>query len=299
VSRAALLLACVLAAGCRDVVPAPAAITFEDPEGRPVAIESLPVRRIVSTNQAATEWIVALGAGDLMVARTDYDRQPELAHLPSIGGGLETSAEVVAALQPHVLLGWRIRASIDLARALQPFGIPVVAVEATDTAQAFHQLQVLATLVGRSARADSIAADLRHALAALRQANCPDDAHAETVMAVLWTDPPQSAGGGTWMSELLGVACLRNVFDDLDAAWPIVSLEAITARQPHWILTSRGDPGERLAEFRAKPVWRDLEAVRAGRILELDGDLFARVGPGMADWVTAVIAERARVLRLP
>ena len=191
-NRPTLFFACLFAAGCRDVVPAPAAIAFEDPEGRPVAIASLPVRRIVSTNQAATEWIVALGAGHLMVARTDYDRQPVLAHLPSIGGGLETSAEAVAALTPDVLLGWRIRASIDLARALQPFGIPVVAVEATDTAQAFRQLQVLAKLVGREARADSMATALRAELSALRHAHCPDDAAAGDGTDI-HVDPPSSS----------------------------------------------------------------------------------------------------------
>ena len=295
-TRPALILSCFLAAGCRDVTPQPAAMTFHDPEGRTVVIDSLPVARIVSTNQAATEWLVALGAADRMIARTDYDRQPELAHLSSIGGGLEVSAEAIAALDPDVLLGWRIRASVDLARALAPFDIPVVAVEATDTAQAFHQLQLLARMVGMDERGDSLATHIRSDLRALRELHCPDSAAVETVMAILWTDPPQTAGGGTWMGELLGVACLRNAFDDLPQPWPTISLEAIAARQPQWILTSRGDsPGARLAEYRAKPVWRDLEAVRAGRVLEIDGDLFARVGPGMADWVRAVTAEVRRV----
>ena len=265
-----------------------------------MVVDPLPVRRIVSTNQAATEWLVALGVDSLLVARTDYDRQPQLSHLPSIGGGLETSAEVVAALQPGVLLGWRIRASVDLARALSPFGIPVVAVEATDTAQAFRQLAVLARLVAREAHADSLAARLRQELATLHQSACPAGAPVESVMLVLSTDPPQTAGGGTWMTELLGVACLRNAFGDLSSPWPTVSLEAISERQPHWILTSRGEqPGQRVAEFQAKPAWRDLEAVRAGRILELDGDLFARVGPGMAEWVRAVVAERERLRPSP
>jgi ABC-type Fe3+-hydroxamate transport system substrate-binding protein len=171
-----------------------------------------------------------------------------------------------------------------------------VAVEATDTAQAFHQLQVLARLTGHHHSADSLATALRAQLAALRQELCPSNAIPETVLVVLWTDPPQTAGGGTWMSELLGTACLQNAFDDLDAAWPQVSMEAISARHPQWILTSTGDQtGQRLAAFRGKPVWQELEAVRGGRILELDGDLFARVGPGMADWVRAVAAEVRRV----
>ncbi|HRP09169.1 MAG TPA: hypothetical protein PLL69_11855, partial [Gemmatimonadales bacterium] len=88
-----LMLAVVLTAGCGAPEAAPAVAVFEDPEGNPVMIDSLPTGRIVSTLQSATEWIVALGAADKLVARTDYDQQPELVHLPSLGGGLEISPE--------------------------------------------------------------------------------------------------------------------------------------------------------------------------------------------------------------
>ena len=69
-NRTALLFACCLAAGCRDLSPPPAAIAFLDPEGRTVTLDTLPAKRIVSTNQAATEWLVALGAASQIVART-------------------------------------------------------------------------------------------------------------------------------------------------------------------------------------------------------------------------------------
>jgi ABC-type Fe3+-hydroxamate transport system substrate-binding protein len=254
------------------------------------------VHRIVSTMQSATEWLLLLGAGETLVARTDYDRQPALAHLPSIGGGLETSPEAVAALAPEVVLGWRIGASVALARALEPFGIPVLAVEATDTAEAFAQLAALATLVGREARGREVADSLRDRLAELRGRACPEGAPTERVLIEVSASPPMTAGGGTWMSELLGAACLVNAFADLEAPWPTVALEAILDRQPTWILTARrGTTGEALAELRTLPGWRDLEAVRAGRVLEIDGDTFARAGPGMADWVEAVAAERERL----
>ena len=88
-ARASAALALLIAAGCREPAPAPAAITFRDPDGAPVTMDALPVDRVVSTMQSATEWIVALGASQVLVARTDFDRQPELAALPSVGGGLD------------------------------------------------------------------------------------------------------------------------------------------------------------------------------------------------------------------
>ena len=267
--------------------------TFDDANGDPVTIAPLPVHRIVSTMQSATEWLVLMGESARLVARTDFDRQPELASLPSIGGGLDPSAEAVAALKPDVVIGWRNRASSDLQQSLKPFHIPVLSFETTDTSDVFRNLNRLGMLVGAAQRADSLATALRARLAAIRRDACPTGAaNAPTVLLVLWTDPPMTAGGGTWMTTVLGAACLRNLFEDLTAAWPTVSLEAISARQPDWILTSRGQPGQRLAELRSKVGWRDLAAVKAGHVIEIPGDLFARAGPTIADAAQAIVAAR-------
>lgn len=266
---------------------------FEDAEGNPVAIARLPVRRIVSTMQSATEWLLLLGQGGRLVARTDYDHEPGLAALPSIGGGLDPSAEAVAALKPDVVLGWRNRSSTDLEHALAPFHIPVLSFETTDTADVFRNLRRLGVLVDQRPRAESLAADLRDRLGAVKRDACSVRVSAApTVLLVLWTDPPMTAGGGTWMTTVLETACLRNAFADVPSAWPTVSMEAITARRPDWILTARGAPGQRLAELRSKPGWRDLEAVRAGRIIEIPADLFARAGPTIADAARAIVVAR-------
>jgi ABC-type Fe3+-hydroxamate transport system substrate-binding protein len=296
VNRPGALIGTLIAlVGCRAPA-APDATAFRDPEGGLVVIDSLPVTRIISTLQSATEWLVRLGAADLLVARTDFDREPELSHLPSLGGGLEISPEAVANLHPDVVLGWRIRSSVDMAHALRPFGIPVIAVEATDTAEVFDQLDAIGRLIGRQAAADSAATALRGELAELRRTACAPGQDPESVVIELWTDPPTTAGGTAWMSQLLGGACLVNIFDDLNAPWPAVSMESIAARQPHWVLTSRGRvAGQRLEELRQAPGWRDLDAVRIGRVLEVDPDLFSRAGVGLADWVRAVRTAKERL----
>lgn len=285
----------LLVAACSRESDPRAATTpgFEDAEGHPVTIGHLPAQRIVSTMQSATEWLVLLGASGRLVARTDFDHEPELAALPSIGGGLDPSAEAVVALKPDVVLGWHDRSSTDLQHVLAPFHIPVLSFETTDTADVFHNLTRLGVLVDRRARAESLASDLRTRLHTVQHDACPTGATtAPTVLLVVSTDPPITAGGGTWMTTVLEAACLRNAFADVHLAWPPVSLEAITARRPDWILTSRGRPGQRLAELRGKPGWRDLDAVRAGRVIEIPGDLFARAGPTIADAAMEIVKAR-------
>lgn len=288
--RSALLLL-GLAAGCSPSAERqPAAIRFMAPDGRPVELTSLPATRIVSTLQSATEWIVDLGAAGRMVARTDFDRQPELAHLPSIGGGLETSPEVIAALSPDLVIGWRIRASVDLDRVLAPLGIPVITGEATDTTGIFEQLAMVGAVIGEPDRADSAAAALRARIDSIRLASACTPDGIETALVVISTDPPMTVGRSSWMSQLLPAACLRSAFDSIEEAWPGISLESVVASDPDWLITTDGRGGrEKLASL---PGWRDLDAVRNGRIIELPGDLFARSGPTVADWLALVAAAR-------
>jgi iron complex transport system substrate-binding protein len=273
---------------------------FEDAEGHAVSMAHLPAHRIISIMQSATEWLVLMGESHRLVARTDYDHEPELAALPSIGGGLDPSAEAVAALKPDLIIGWHNRESADLENALAPFHIPVLSFETTDTGDVFRNLARLGELVAQPQRADSLAAALRADLRATRRDASSDTAQARpTVLLVLWTDPPMTAGGGTWMTTVLETACMRNVFDDVRSAWPTVSLESIAAGRPDWILTSKGEPGQRLADLRSRVGWRDLDAVKRGRVIEIPGDLFARAGPTIADAARAIVAARRAIEAKP
>ena len=278
--RSGCVALALLAVACTRTAPN-ATVTLRDAGGNPVVIRHLPVQRIVSTMQSATEWLVLLGAGHLLVARTDFDRQPELAHLPSIGGGQYPSAEGVLALSPEVVIGWPDRSTADLQHALEPFKIPVLSFPTNDTSDALRNLAALGRLVGREAKAESLATALRAAMAAVKRTAC-DSASAEkpSVFVVIWDDPPMTAGGPTWMTTLLDTACLANAFADVTLPWPTVSLESIASRQPMWLLTAQGkSPGGKLAEFRGRPGWRDLAAVKAGRVIEIPGDLLAQVAP--------------------
>ncbi len=225
-----------------------------------------------------------------MVARSDFDRQAELAHLPSIGGGLETSAEVLAALKPDLVIGWRIRASVDLARVLTPLGIPVITGEATDTTGIFQQLAMVGAVVGREHAADSAATALRQKIDDVRRSSRCAETGTATAMVVISVDPPMTVGSTSWMSQLLSAACLTNAFGSIEEAWPGISLESLVAADPDWLITTEGR-GDR-NRFVSLPGWRDLTAVKEGRVIELPNDLFTRSGPTVGDWIARVAEAR-------
>jgi iron complex transport system substrate-binding protein len=270
-------------AGCGappDSPPGGTRHTRTDDAGRVFDL-STPPARVISLVPSATEMIVALGAADRLVARTRYDQAPELAHLPSLGGGLDPNLEAVMALRPDLVVvtpDSDLRATV---RRLEALGIPVFSGR-SGTVEDLRRLaeNLGAVLGGESmARADAFLDSLRVGLAALERR--ADTLPRPSVLYLVWHDPPMAAGPGSYLDDLVRAAGGRSTFDDQPTAWPTVSVEEILRRDPDWVVLAEGDAaaGERLRWIQAAPGWRDLRAVREGRVAVVEADLFNRPGP--------------------
>jgi iron complex transport system substrate-binding protein len=140
--------------------------------------------------------------------------------------------------------------------------------------------------VALDAQLDSV----RAAVAALPQ---------PTVLYLLNAEPPMVAGPGTFVDGLIRLAGGRNSFGDMGQLWPQVSLEEIVTRQPDVIIrptgSGREDPAAGLAN---RPGWRDLAAVRSGRVYAVDPDLYNRAGVSVAEAARG-LAARIHGIRQP
>ncbi len=103
------------------------------------------------------------------------------------------------------------------------------------------------------------------------------------VFYVVWHDPPTTASSGTYVNQLIEVAGARNIFADAPGLWPQVSLEEIVRRRPDYVLLPTDpDAGLTADRLRRAAGWRELEALRRGRLVEVDAALFNRPGPNVA-----------------
>ena len=309
----AALAAAVWTAGCAGEGDIDSIDGVQDDVGRTVSTET-PRTRVISLVPGLTETLLVLGAGPLLVARTRYDLDPRLESLPSVGGGLDPSLEVLVALEPDLVVAWPDRDARSLGSVLVELGVPVYSAETQTLADYRRHTRNLGSLLGEVAAAEAVIADFDAALTDLgvRLAGVA----APSVFFVVWHDPPQTAGPGTFPDRLLSMAGARNVFDDAAAQWPVVSLEEIVRRQPDYVLVTDGqtdsatpDAAQTVAEggsrtttpirsepgpsfLYERPGWRDLTAVTEGRVLTVGEDLFSRPGPRVAEAARAL----ARVL---
>ncbi len=289
------LLALLVAGGCGEAPgprrPAGAedGVVAVDDTGREVRLPR-PARRVVSLLPAGTETVFALGAGDRLVGRTRYDTEPHLAHLPSVGGGLDPSLEALVALRPDLVLAWEPPGGSRVRARLEELGIPVFALATRDTAAVFRNVRSLGRLLGRDSAARALEDRVHAGLDSVR-ASVPAGAR-PSVLYVVSLDPPIIAGTGNFLAELIEVAGGDPVAisDERPGVSPQVSLEEVLRLRPDVvILPVGGDSAATLDRLRSEPGWRDLDAVRQGRVAAVPADLMGRPGPGLGG-----IARRMR-----
>jgi ABC-type Fe3+-hydroxamate transport system substrate-binding protein len=102
-----------------------------------------------------------------------------------------------------------------------------------------------------------------------------------------WESPLLVIGGGSYLDELLTIAGADNVFHDISAPSPPVSIEEITKRNPDMVVTS----ASRVASLRTSPSWQAVGAVRAQRFVVHDPTLTGR--PSVVLGMAAVQLARA------
>lgn len=239
-----------------------------------------PATRVISMVPSATDLLVAAGARDRLVGRTENDDAPEVAHLPSVGG-MEPSLERIVSLRPDLVVVFHASASPRLRERIEAQGIPTFAMGTRDTAQTFAGLAALGRLTGAGAGARALADRMRRELAA---ASVPAARDSPSVLLVVNLDPPMTAGPGTFMAQVARAAGARTAFPELREDWATVSMEEVVRRQPDWLVVTTGAEGtreQRIAALRAAPGWRELRAVRDGRVAAVPAKLLSRPGPGM------------------
>jgi iron complex transport system substrate-binding protein len=218
-------------------VAAPGPLSLRDDAGRFWEFQE-PPRRIVSLVPAATAILLELGAEARLAGRTDYDRDPALASLPSVGGGLDPSLEVLLSLRPDLVVRFHGPSDRRTPERLDAAGIPHLAVRPDTLGDVFRMVGLLGQLVDRKDAATRLEARLRGELAAVETR--VQGAPRPRVVILLGGDPPWVAGGETFMHELLELAGGTNLFADEGDLYAPVSVEEILRRRPDLLLATEG-----------------------------------------------------------
>jgi len=265
-----------------------AARTRTDDAGRRVEVVENP-QRIVSLAPSLTETLFALGLGDRVVGVTDFcDYPAEARSKTRVGGIINPSVETIVSLAPDLVLITREGNRRETMEALERLGVPVFANSTNDLSDVFRTIRQLGELAGVAERGQRLAADLGRQSAAIADAIRPYPAR--RVLFLVWLQPVVSVGRNSFIEGLLQRSGAESIAEASAQPWPHLSIEDILLSEPEFILIPRSSSfAPTRAQLLRLPGWRELKAVRAGRIVYLPATV-ERPGPRLIE-VQDVIAR--------
>lgn len=272
-------------------------ITITDSLNREVTIAARP-KKIVSIAPSATEILFAIGAGERVVADTTYcDYPPEADKLPKIGGFTNPDVEKIVALSPDLVLGAR-GTPVGLFNQMQALKLTVAAIDAEDSLdQMLESIRIIGKIAGENQRAANLVTHLeaRRQAVVSKMTTLPASQR-PSVLFVFTPGDLYSAGKGSFIDELITLGGGVNIAAKTKTTWPQLSLETVIADDPRVILTLPGSMGDKhkpmtdadaLARFRVLPRWKNISAVKNGRVYVLEDDPMTLPGPRLIDGLEA------------
>ena len=262
-------------------------LTVTDDAGRSVTVARRP-QRIVSLAPSNTEILYALNLGDRVVGVDQFSNYPPAAQSkPKIGSYSAANLEQVVSREPDLILAAGITRP-DVLTALASRGLAVIVLNPTDLPGVLTNI----SLVGQIADVNADAARLRGSLEA-RIATVTERVRGTTTKprAFVEIDPTLffSVGPKSFVDDLIARAGGTNIAADTGTPYPQLSQEQILARDPEVILLADGSQGVTPEAVKTRPGWGNVSAVKTGRIVVLDEDVFLRSGPRSVDALEAML----------
>ena len=246
-------------------------------------------KRIVSTAPSVTEILFALGLGDRVVGVTNFCNYPEATQsVAKIGGFSNPSLEAIVALEPDLVVGsWgNPMAMVD---QIERLNIRWIGIKIQSVEDVLSAILTIGKQTGKGVEAKSLVEGFRKRIR--RITNKTKRLSPEQRPRVFWggwNEPIYTAGPGSFINDLIEMAGGRNIAGDAKQPWPRYSLETIVAADPEVFLCGHDPEGyatdaEALSALRSRRGWKDITAVKTGRVYLMRSDAFLRPGPRLVD----------------
>lgn len=253
-----------------------------------------PLKRVVSLAPNITEIMFRIGAGDLLIGRTEFCLYPEAAQqVPAVGGYLNPDYEKLVALQPDIIF---MLPNLEMERKLQNLELKTFTLPNETVEEIFFGIKTLGRLLNRSREAEAVIEGIQDTLHWVREKAAERDTlstllvvgrEAGTLKALY------AAGKDTYLSEILELCGGRNVLEDVPARYFDVSKEDLIQRDPDLIVEFRLIDADKVAEEvpSLKADWNvlsTLKAVQNDHIVILSERAFLIPGPRISQLAVAM-----------
>ena len=243
------------------------------------------IERIVSLTPSITETIFAMGAGHLVAGVTDSCDFPAEAHArPHVCSWFDPDVDRILELEPDMVLGLAT-AHQRLAPAFETQGIRLELFNPGTVEEALADMISMGALLDISEEAHALVGGLRKRMESLgARVRKISPEKKVTVARVLEFNNENLivAGPRSFQYDVIRHGGGINVTTDVDEAYPKVPFKQFKSWDPEMVFLCGGDRNT-LSRLKSDLRWRDLTAVKTGRIYQFDCGLTCRTGPRIVD----------------
>ncbi len=295
-----MIMTLVILAGCQSAKPEAAVpkeaeataaavsttypLTITDASGTEFTFDKQP-EVVISLSPAATETIFAIGKGDLLKGRTDYCNYPvEAQQVQSLGSIMKPNVEAIVALKPDVVFVSKMF-SDDVKAQMDSLGIKVFNLAAHDTVDGVYTSIISAgQILDAPSEADKIVTNMKKTIADVAEKVKGAEPKSAYYVVGYGEYGDYTAGKGTFIDQMITMAGGTNAANDVEG-WKY-SLEKLIEKNPDFLIC-KNDDGDK-AGIEAANGYKDLTAVKEGRLIEIENELLDIQGPRTAEGVLAL-----------
>jgi iron complex transport system substrate-binding protein len=271
-------------------IPSVFPLTLTDDMNNNVTLNAYP-QRIVSLAPANTQTIFAVGAGDQVVAVTQYDRYPynfsawiEAGNMSLSGDYYTPAVEPIVALNPDLVVA--SLGSVDVAVQLRTLGYNVLTLNPTSIDGVLQNMITMGKATGHQAEAEAKVAALQARIDVVVNGVATATTRPK-VYHEIWSDPYMSIGKGTFVDNAIRMAGGQNIFENATEAYPTVGSEAIISENPGIMVfpTQMGIESfwGNYTTVAARAGWGSIDAVANQKMFTVSGDIIDEPGPRQVD----------------
>lgn len=252
--------------------------TFTDKFGNDITIETKP-EFFVSFAPEITETIYALGVGGQLVGRSSYcDYPAEAAEVADLGSLFEFSLEAVLEINPDLVF-LSSMVSEDVYNQFLDNDIAVAVFDYDENLSGtMTQIQTIGAILDSNKKAVEINGTIQKAIDDV-SANAVNREAKSVYFAVGVGEYTSAATGDTFMNDIIVTTGATNAAAD-GTSW-MYTVEQVVEDNPDFILCS--NKYDIKASIETLDGYKDLNAVKEGRLIEVDENVFFRQGPRVAE----------------
>lgn len=248
-----------------------------------------PVQRIVSLAPHLTEMIYSAGAGKYLVGVAHYSDYPKAAaDLPIVSDYQSINLERIVSLKPDLILAWASATKRQDIERLKRLGFKVWLSEIKTLADIPDQIEQIGHLAGTQSIADKEAARLRRVLS--KTGKTYQHLSPVTAFYEVWHKPLITVNGQQFIGQAIDLCGGKNVFADLTALAPQVSLESLLLKNPDVFLVGGEQSTQQIwiQDWQRYPM---LKAVKHHQFYRLNSDLYQRPTARLIDALPALCRQ--------